>query len=86
MGLDFSAGDLFKAQVKRKFRSTVHPLGKANHFLMTVSFGRAKFKLDKISVGLALESCLGGLCDDMLVIQLADRVSDSQWHLGMWGL
>jgi hypothetical protein len=85
MGLDFSAGDLFKAQVKRKFRSTVHPLGKANHFLMTVSFGRAKFKLDKIFVGLALESCLGGLCDDMLVIQLADRVfrfSVASRHVG----
>jgi hypothetical protein len=74
MGFDFYTGDLFKTLVKRKFRSTVHPLGKANHFLMVVSFGRAKFKLDTDTVGLALESCLGGICDDMLVIQLADRV------------
>jgi hypothetical protein len=52
---------------------------------MTVSFGRAKFKLDRVSAGLALESCLGGLCDDMLVIQLADRVfrfSVASRHVG----
>ena len=41
---------------------------------MVVSFGRSKFKLDVLSVGLALESCLGGSPDDMLVVQLSERV------------
>jgi hypothetical protein len=41
---------------------------------MTVLFGRAKFKLDCDSVSIALESCIGGLCDDLFVIQLGDRV------------
>ncbi|KAM0930964.1 hypothetical protein ACQ4PT_000663 [Festuca glaucescens] len=59
MGLDFSLGSVFKSDVKRKFGSTVHPLGKANHFLLVVSFGRSKFKLDEFSVSLALESCIG---------------------------
>jgi hypothetical protein len=74
LGLDLAPGQKFKAEVKNKFRSTVHPLGKSNHFLMVVSFGQSKFKLDVLSVGLALESCLGGSPDDMLVVQLSDRV------------
>ncbi|KAM0871397.1 hypothetical protein ACQ4PT_039415 [Festuca glaucescens] len=74
MGLDFSLGSVFKSDVKRKFRSTVHPLGKANHFLLVVSFGRSKFKLDEFSVSLALESCIGGLADDLSVLQLDERV------------
>jgi hypothetical protein len=41
---------------------------------MAVSFGQAKFKLQNASVSLALESCLGGLSDDLSVIQLRDRV------------
>jgi hypothetical protein len=74
MGLDFSLGSALKSDVKRKFGSTVHPLGKANHFLLVVSFGRSKFKLDEFSVSLALESCIGGLADDLSVMQLGDRV------------
>jgi hypothetical protein len=84
MKLDFSFGNFFKADVKRRFRSTVHPLGKANHFLLVVSFGRAIFKLDTDSVSTALESCIGGLGDDLHVIQLSERVLDFQYHLEMW--
>jgi hypothetical protein len=32
MGLDFAPGSQFKADVHRRFRSTVHPLGKSDHF------------------------------------------------------
>jgi hypothetical protein len=41
---------------------------------LAVSFGCAKFKLDCDSVSIALESCIGGLCDDLDVRQLGDRV------------
>jgi hypothetical protein len=40
---------------------------------MTVSFGHSKFKLDCDSVSIALESCIGGLCDDLSVVQLSER-------------
>jgi hypothetical protein len=74
MGLDFLWGSEFQRKVKQRYQSTVHPLGKSDHFLMTVSFGRAKFKLDCDSVSIALESCIGGLCDDLSVVQLGERV------------
>jgi hypothetical protein len=74
LGLDFSWGSEFQKKVKQRYHSTVHPLGKSDHFLMTVSFGHAKFKLDSDSASLALESCIGGLCDDLAVIQLGERV------------
>jgi hypothetical protein len=41
---------------------------------MVVSFGRAKFKLDVDTVSLALESCLGGSSEDLLVVHLRERV------------
>jgi hypothetical protein len=74
LGMDFSFGSCFQLDVKRRFRSTVHPLGKPNHFIMVVSFGRAKFKLDETSAGLALKSCIGGLCHDLHVMHLGDRI------------
>jgi hypothetical protein len=74
MKLDFSHGYSFADEIKRRFRTTVHPLTKADHFLLAISFGRATFKLNEDSVSLALESCIGGLCDDLCVIQLSDRV------------
>jgi hypothetical protein len=74
LGLDFSWGSSFQRKVKSHCGSTVHPLGKSRHFLLVVSFGRAKFKLDCDSVSIALESCIGGLCDDLDVRQLGDRI------------
>jgi hypothetical protein len=68
LGLDFSLWLAFKAEVRHNFGSTVHPLGKANHFLMVVPSGRAKFKLSKDLVSMALESCLGGLCNVMIYL------------------
>jgi hypothetical protein len=74
MKFDFSHGLSFADEVKSRFRTTVHPFSKSGHFLLAVSFGRAIFKLNEDSVSLTLESCLGGLCDDLCVIQLSDRV------------
>jgi hypothetical protein len=74
MGLDFTPGSRFKADVHHRFRSTVHSLGKSDHFLMAISFGRAKFKLDVDTVSLALESCLGGSSEDLSVVHLRERV------------
>jgi hypothetical protein len=73
MGLDFSWGLEFQKKVKDCYHSTIHPLGKADHFLMAVSFGWSKFKLDCDTVSIALESCIGGLCDDLSVVQLSER-------------
>ena len=44
-GLDFSPGARFRDRIRTKFRSTVHPLGRANHFLLVASFGRSNFRL-----------------------------------------
>jgi hypothetical protein len=74
LGLDFSHGITFSSNVRKRFGSTIHPLGSSDHFYMVVSFGRAKFKLFKDSVGIALEASIGGLCDDLMVTQLSDRV------------
>jgi hypothetical protein len=52
---------------------------------MVVSFGRAKFKLDIDSIGMALEYCTGGICDDLSIIQLRGRVfrfSVASKHVG----
>jgi hypothetical protein len=72
--LDFSYGRKFKADVKKRLASTVHPLGKSNHFLLVVSFGRANFKLTEAMAGIALESCIGGIAEDMAVKCLNERV------------
>jgi hypothetical protein len=74
LGLDFSHGAIFSSNVRKRFGSTMHPLGSSDHFYMVVSFGRAKFKLTEDSVGIALEASLGGLCDDLMVTQLSERV------------
>uniref|UniRef100_A0ACD5VRG0 Uncharacterized protein n=1 Tax=Avena sativa TaxID=4498 RepID=A0ACD5VRG0_AVESA len=85
MGLDFSPGFSFKAEIKRRFRTTVHPIGKANHFLLAVSFGRSNFRLNVDSVSMALESCIGGLCDDLSVLQLQDEVFRFSVSLKIFG-
>ena len=73
-GLDFSQGKIFRSEVKSSLNATVHLLGKANHFLLVVSFGRSNFRLLDDSVSLALESCLGGSAEDLAVHFLRDRV------------
>jgi hypothetical protein len=74
LGLDFSPGLSFAKRVRREFFSTVHPSKDSYHFTMVVSFGRSSFKLTEDTVSLALESAIGGLCDELKVSLLRDRV------------
>jgi hypothetical protein len=41
---------------------------------MVVSFGRSSFKLTEDTISIALESAIGGLCDELKVSLLRDRV------------
>jgi hypothetical protein len=74
LGLNFSHVVNFAKDVRNKFSSNVHPSAKSGHFTMVVSFGRSTFKLSEDQVGLCLEACLGGLCGDLKVSVLRDRV------------
>jgi hypothetical protein len=74
LGFDFSHGRNFSKDVRSKFHSTVHPSNSSGHFTMVVSFGRANFRMDEDLVALALEACLCGLCGELLVSTLKDRV------------
>ncbi|KQJ81904.1 hypothetical protein BRADI_5g03715v3 [Brachypodium distachyon] len=62
LGLDFAPGVAFRKEVKRIHGVLVHPEGKSKHFYLAVSFR------------LALECCLGGLCDGFSVVHLRDQV------------
>ncbi|KAM0862751.1 hypothetical protein ACQ4PT_045066 [Festuca glaucescens] len=74
MNLDFLPGISFRREVRDKFNSSVHPVTDSGRFLLVVSFGRARFRLDETSVAVALESCLGGLCGNLEVLHIRDRV------------
>jgi hypothetical protein len=74
LGLDFSPGRTFANKVKRDFFSTVHPNKNSFHLTMVVSFDRASFRLSEDMVAIALESAIGGLCDELKVSILRDRV------------
>jgi hypothetical protein len=62
-------------QVHRWFGSTVHfsPSPLAKEFFLVVSFSSAFFKISEESVGLALQSCIGGLAKGFRVFQLSDQ-------------
>ncbi|KAM0861076.1 hypothetical protein ACQ4PT_046145 [Festuca glaucescens] len=47
LGLSFSHGNNFAKDVRNKFHADVHPSAKSGHFMMTVSFGRANFKMEE---------------------------------------
>ncbi|KAK1649061.1 hypothetical protein QYE76_066866 [Lolium multiflorum] len=61
--LDYSPGIKVAKFCYSKFGRTVHPSASSGHFTMAVSFGRASFKLDESSVGIALEAATGGFSD-----------------------
>ena len=71
--LDFSAGIAFTNSIWRHLGISVHPSSYTGHFIMVVSFGRATFKLDDLSVSTALEAALGGNSDKFKVSTLSDR-------------
>ncbi|KAK1664301.1 hypothetical protein QYE76_052460 [Lolium multiflorum] len=72
--LDFSHGINFAKDVKNKFRKEVHPSSSSGRFLMVVAFGRATFKLEEDLVGIALEAAIGGICGQLKVSMIQDRV------------
>jgi hypothetical protein len=74
LGLDFSHGINFIADVHRNFALTVHPSANSSHFSMVVSFGRSTSKLSEDRVSLCLEAILGGLCGEFKVSILQDHV------------
>jgi hypothetical protein len=74
LGLDFSPGREFAKRIRKEFLSTVHPTRDSFHFTMVVSFGRASFRLTEDNVSLALEAAIGGLCDELKVSVIRDRV------------
>ena len=74
LSLDFSHGIGFAKEFGRKFLTTVHPSYDTGHFILVVSFARASFRLDSVSVGMALEVVIGGSCDELKVSDLRDRV------------
>ena len=72
---DFSPGLKVEAQVRARFGSTVHfvPNSGSKEFFLEVSFSSASFPLSVDSVGLALQSCIGGLGAGFNVVRLGDR-------------
>ncbi|KAM0827957.1 hypothetical protein ACQ4PT_067858 [Festuca glaucescens] len=72
--LDYSPGLKVAKYCYTKFARSVHPSASSGHFTMVVSFGRASFKLDESSVGIALEAATGGFSGDLKVSLLRDRV------------
>jgi hypothetical protein len=74
LGLDFSSGIIFAKRARSEFYITVHPTKDSMHFTMVVSFGRSKFRLSEDNVSLALESAIGGLCDELKVSLIRDRI------------
>ena len=58
-----------------RFGSTVHfvPNPNSKEFFLEVSFSSASFPLSVESVGLALQSCIGGISEGFKVIRLGDR-------------
>ena len=71
---DFSPGLKVEAQVRARFGSTVHlvPNPGSKEFFLEVS-SSTSFPLSVDSVGLALQSCIGGLSDGFNVMHLGDR-------------
>jgi hypothetical protein len=74
--LNFDRGSNFESAIKMKFGHSVNfvPGFRRREFLLVVSFGRASFKLNIHTVGLALQSCFGGLASKFHVKILSERV------------
>jgi hypothetical protein len=75
--LDFSVGLHFEDWIFRKFNRPINPLpGKfdRHEFLLVVSFGRCSSRLCEESVGLLLQSLIGGSAKLFRPLQLSDRV------------
>ena len=60
--LDFTVGDDFQHEFRRRFKTEVHHESPSsrNSFFLLATFRRSLVRLTEESVGLILESCLGG--------------------------
>jgi hypothetical protein len=76
LSLNFDRGTNFESILKKKFGHSVNfvPGFQRREFLLVVSFGRASFNLNIHTVGLALQSCFGGLASKFHVKFLPERV------------
>src|SRR4051812_43939466 len=72
---DFSPGLKVEGQVRAHFGSMVHfvPHPNSKEFFLEVSFSSASFPLSVESVGLALQSCIGGIRAGFNVVRLGAR-------------
>ncbi|KAJ1265092.1 hypothetical protein BS78_08G051900 [Paspalum vaginatum] len=73
-GLDFSPGKKFSAEVKARLRCCVSSSVGSSGFLLLIAFGSCKFRLSDASVGVILQSVLGGHSSEFLALELEDRV------------
>lgn len=71
--LDFGPGLDLQRLVQSRFSTPVNfsPSVSSNGFLLVASFGRSAIRLDVNSVGLILQSCLGGIDVDFCVKHLS---------------
>jgi hypothetical protein len=73
--LDFSRGVQFEKDFRSKFGHSVNFVGgfRRREFLLVISFGRSKFKLDIHTVSIVLQACFGGIASRFHVKLLRDR-------------
>ena len=71
--LDFGPGVSFEKLVFQRFGCTVSPVSSLSpaSFHLVASFGRSALRLNVVSVGTILKSCLGGSAEDFNVIHLS---------------
>jgi hypothetical protein len=75
--LDFARGVQFEKDFRNKFGHSVNFVGdfRRREFLLLISFGRSKFKLDIHTVSVVLQACFGGIASRFHVKILKDRTS-----------
>lgn len=75
--LDFDPGANFEKLVLQHFGCTVSPISfpSPSVFHLVASFGRSAVRLNEDSVGLILQSCLGGKAKDFNVLHLSGWMS-----------
>ena len=73
LDLDFGPGVSFEKLVFQRFGCTVSPVSSLSpaSFHLVASFGRSALRLNVVSVGTILKSCLGGTAKDFNVIHLS---------------
>ena len=74
-GLSFRPGFGVQAAINQRFGLPVSPACVSSDvFFLVASFGRCKFGLCPLSVGLLLQATIGRVAQDFCVLQLGPRV------------